>query len=47
MAPSSSAAGSWRVAVADARIRADGCYLFQLDGKSYSHTIAFFTALHP
>ena len=37
----------WRVAAADARIRTEGCYLFQLDGKSFSQTIAFFTELQP
>lgn len=34
----------WRVAVRHVRIRADGCYAFQIDGQSFSEKIGFYTA---
>jgi hypothetical protein len=35
----------WRVALAYVRIRAEGCYAFQVDGESFSVRIGFYTAL--
>jgi hypothetical protein len=35
----------WRVALAYVRIRAEGCYAFQVDGASFSERIGFYTAV--
>jgi hypothetical protein len=35
----------WRVALAYVRIRAEGCYAFQVDGESFSVRIGFDTAV--
>ncbi len=35
----------WRVAFAHVRIRAEGCYAFQVDGGSFSERIGFYTAV--
>jgi hypothetical protein len=37
----------WRFAVGKTRIRADGCYAFQIDGESFSDVIVFGAKLQP
>jgi hypothetical protein len=41
------ARNGWRFALDQTRFRADGCYAFQIDGKSFSEVIVFGAKLQP
>ena len=37
----------WRLMMAYTRIRYEGCYFLQIDGKAFSHTVVFGALMQP